>query len=475
MFNDDFWGGEDESFDSLDDLIQSYEEVKKGLSSRFFDEEEFETIIDFLHVNSQENEALKACEFALNFYPNSTSILLLQAEILFQGQKHGQALNTLDEIDKFDRNILNTVLLRADIYLAQFKFDIAAQFLEEKSLYFEGKDKVEILLQLSDVYDECENYEAVFETLKKIVEFDPANEEALHKISFWADFSEMHDESILLHQKIIDNDPFNSLAWFNLGAAFQGKKDYKSAIEAYEYCVAIDDKFEYAYRNMADAYMRLNWYEKAIESLEKNLELGKPEDIIFEAIGHCFEKQKDFPKARQYYRKAIALSPTEDSIFYRIGETYSREKQWEKAAKSYSTALKINKENANYFLALGKCMMELESFNEALICHLNALNLKPQNKTNWMALLKSLYMSEHYDEALQQLESAKLIIGDKPDFEYYHAGILFAVGKTKEAMLHLEEALSLAPQKLKLLIEIQPDLLQRTSVANLVALYKKKK
>src|SRR5690606_14810503 len=115
---------------------------------------------------------------------------------------------------------------------------------------------------------------------------------ALHKISFWADFSEMHDESILLHQTIIDNDPFNSLAWFNLGTAFQGKKEYKKAIDAYEYCVAIDDKFEYAYRNMADAYMRLNWYEKAIESLEKNLELGKPEDIIFEAIGHCFEKQK---------------------------------------------------------------------------------------------------------------------------------------------------------------------------------------
>lgn len=474
MFNDDSWGDEDD-FDSLDELISAYKELKSGNSVRFLEEEDYELIIDYFNMNSQEKEALIASELALSYYPNSTSILLLKAEILFHAQKQGQALHTLDELDKLQIPLLDAVLLRSDIYLAQFKYDYAAQFLSEQMALFEGKEKIEIMLELSDVYDECEQYDAVFEILKKIVEIDPRCEEALHKISFWADFAGMHDESIVLHNKIIEEDPFNALAWFNLGAAYQGKKSYLEAIDAYEYCVAIDEKFEFAYRNMADAYMRLNRYDKAIESLQMNLELGKPEDVIYEAMGHCFEKQKNFKKARYYYRLALELSPEEDNIFFRIGETYSREQKWIEAEKSYSSALAINRENANYFLSLGKCMMEMGSYNEAMICYLSALQLKPQNKTNWMALLKSLMLTERYEEALLQLQDANDIIGQKPDFDYYHAGILFALGKTKEAMLFLEKALNAAPQKLKILIEIQPELLQRQSVASLVTKYKRKK
>src|SRR5690606_33521872 len=124
--------------------------------------------------------------------------------------KHGQALNTLDEVDALEQNLLDAILLRADIYLGQLKFEQTARFLEEKLHSFEGRDQIEIMLELSDVYDECEDYNAVFAILKRIVEIDPSNEEALHKISFWADFAEMHDASIALHEKIIDDNPYNA-------------------------------------------------------------------------------------------------------------------------------------------------------------------------------------------------------------------------------------------------------------------------
>lgn len=474
MFNDD--SGDDE-FDGLDELLHAYDQLKKGLPFQFIDEDEYAYIVDYFLGKNQENEALNVCEVALQYYPYSAPMLLLKAELLFQGQKHGQALHTLDELDGYSQGqlLLDSVLLRSDIFLAQHKYEYAARFLEGKISEFQGREQVEIMLELSDVYDECQEFKSVFGVLKRVIEIDPFNEEALHKISFWADFAEMQDESIELHLRIIEDDPYNALAWFNLGTAYQGKKDYKNAIEAYEYCVAIDEKFEVAYRNVADAYIRLNWYDKAIESLEKNLALGKPEDVIFEAMGHCFEKQRKFDKARHYYRQAIELSPSDDSIFFRIGQTYSRENQWEKAAKSYCTALTLNKENANYFLALGDCLMQLEAHNDAFVCYLNALRLKPNNKTNWIALIKALIVTEDYDDALIQIANAEEAVGEKPDFDYYHAAILFAMGKTKEAMIHLENALEKAPNRLKILMEIQPELLQRKSVANLVAQYKKKK
>src|SRR5690606_15168354 len=292
----------------------------------------------------------------ITYYPFSSEILLLKAEILTQSQKFGQALNVLDEVDQLDQRNLDATLLRSDILLSQYKYDQAAALLEQKALDFSGKDKTEILLELADVYDESEDFEAVFDTLKRIVKTEKRNEEALQKICFWADFTGRNDESIELHTKITDEDPYNALAWFNLGSAYQSEKLYEKAIDAYEFCVAIDDKFEFAYRNMADAYMRLKWFDSALEVLQKHLEISKPEDVIYEAMGFCYEKQKDFSKARYYYRQASQLSPEDDAIFYKIGETYAREQQWEKAVKAYSVALHINKENASYSMAMTGCL-----------------------------------------------------------------------------------------------------------------------
>lgn len=473
MFDDDDDFLDDER-DSLDDLLQRYEGVKKGEASGILEEEEFERVIEYYFQNSNEEQAMLACDIARTYYPFSTSIMLLRAEILTQAQKFGQALKVLDELEQYDQNNLDATLLRSDILLGQFKYDQAALWLEQKSNDFEGKEKIEILLELSDVYDESEEFDAVFDTLKRVIKIDKRNEEALQKICFWADFTKRLEESITLHTQLTEDDPYNALAWFNLGTAYQGLKLYEKAIDAYEFCIAIDEKFEFAYRNLADAFMRMKWYDKAIESLEKFLEIAKPEDVIFEAMGFCWEKQKNFQRARYYYRQASQLSPQDDSIFYKIGETYAREKQWDKAVKAYSVALHLNKDNASYCMAIGNCLMEMDAKSEALVCYLNAVRLKPGNKSTWIALIRGLYFSGYYDEAITQLEVAREHCGDKADFRYYHAAVLFEQGKSKEALLQLEKALKLSPVRAKIFTELNPEYLRRSSVAELIGKYKKK-
>lgn len=337
------------------------------------------------------------------------------------------------------------------------------------------RQKIEILLELSDVYDENEDFDSVFDTLKKVIRIEKRNEEALQKICFWAEFTGRLEESVAIHTRLTDDDPYNALAWFNLGAAYQGLKLYEKSIDAYEYCVAIDEKFEFAYRNMADALIRLKYYEKALEVLEKHIEIAKPEDVIFEAMGFCWEKRKDYTRARQYYRQASQLSPQDDSIFFKIGETYAREKQWEKAIKSYSVALHLDKENASYCMAIGNCLMEMNVKSEALVCYLNAVRLKPDNKTTWVALIRGLYLAGYYDEAVMQLQVAMEHCGEKAEFIYFHAAALLEMGKAKEALLQLEKALELAPTKAKVFTELNPEFLMRTQVAELIGRYKKNK
>jgi len=471
MFDDDYY---DDDWSSIDDLLSKYEDIKKGEAISILDEEEFESVIEYYFQNSNEEQALLACEIGRTYYPFSTAIMLLKAEILTQAQKYGQAHKTLDELDQYDSNNLDAVLLRSDLFLAQYKYDQAAMWLEQQSNNFEGKDKTEILLELSDVYDETEEFDAVYDTLIRVIKIEKRNEEALQKICFWAEFTGRLDESVALHTQLINADPYNALAWFNMGAAYQGLKKYEESIEAYEYCTAIDENFEFAYRNMADAYMRIKNYDRALEALTRHIEIAKPEDVIFEAMGYCWEKLKDFQRARHYYRQASQLSPQDDAIFYKIGETYAREKKWEKAVKSFSVALHLDKENASYCMAIGNCLMEMDVKSEALVCYLNAVRLKPGNKSTWVALVRGLFLTGHFEEVLMQLEVAREHCGNKGEFHYYHAAALFELGKVKEAMLILENGLKEAPKKLKTFTDLNPEYMLRSAVTELIGRYKKK-
>ncbi|OJU74692.1 MAG: hypothetical protein BGO09_08020 [Bacteroidetes bacterium 47-18] len=472
MFNDDEWDDEGTG-DHLESLLRKYETLRNGIGTPYLDEEEFELVIEHFFQENLESEAGTACDLALEYYPNSVSIKFFKAELLFHSRKLRQATAILDEIEILDPTNLDIVMLKSEILMAQEKPQEAAKYLQGRLEDFEGKEKIDILLELTDVYDELDDHNKIYETLEYVLYLDKRNEEALNKISFWSDYAGFQEHTIKLFNEILEEDPYNVLAWFNLGVAYQGLKEYEKAIDAYDYCVAIDDSFEFAYRNMADASMRLKWYEKAIEALQRNLELGKPEDIIYEAMGLCFEKQKEFEKARYYYRKAIQLNPADDKLYFKIGETYAKESEWLKALNSYAVATHLNKENAMYYVALGNCQLELEKPDEEVInSFMQAVKLKPQSKTVWSNFLKALYKMELYES---MYENSLLVLDldeEKEEFEYYAVAALLKLGKVNEAIVRLGNLLHKHPRKIKILTELDPMVLQRKVIVDLIANYK---
>ncbi|MEK7226456.1 MAG: tetratricopeptide repeat protein, partial [Bacteroidota bacterium] len=340
---------------------------------------------------------------------------------------------------------------------------------------FTGEDRIELLFELADVYDDYEDFDKVFDCLKMILEEYPNNEEALYKICFWTDFTGRNEESIRLHQKIIDDFPYNELAWFNLAAAYQGIKLYEKSIDAYQYAITIDEKFDYAYRNMGDAYIRLRKYREAIEALEKVNELAKPEDVIFEAIGYCYDRLKNFANARFYYRKAQHLRQDDSKLFYKIACTYFNEYNYESCLKQLETALKIHRMQAEYNLLAGECKMQLGLFKDAVQYFSNVVRIRPKNAAGWEALIRCLYKAAYFDEAIEQSEAALKVTGQKPLFLFYKTASLFGAGKTKEAILQLEAAMERSPKLLKKFIELNPSILQNQLVVDVLARFKRNK
>jgi tetratricopeptide (TPR) repeat protein len=464
-----------EDREQLRELLQQYENLKNGRQHSFIEEDAFEKIIDYFHEKEDMARAMEAAEIGAEQYPYSSLLLVKKADILLATRRYQEALDLLEHAALFDNNDINIFILKTDAYLALDQQEKAVQLLEEALALFEGEEKIELLFELADVYDDYEDFDKVFDCLKMVLEDEPNNEEALYKICFWTDFTGRNEESIRLHQQIIDEYPYNELAWFNLAAAYQGLKLYEKAIDAYQYAITIDEKFDYAYRNMGDAYIRLRKYKEAIEVLEKVTELAKPEDVIFEAIGHCYDRLKNFGQARFWYRKATHQRKDDSKLFYKIACTYFNEGNWESCLKQLDTAIKIHRLQPEYNLLAGECKMQQGLYKDAIQYFSNAVRIKPRNAGTWESLIRCLLKGGYPEDALQQTLAAQEATGNKPIFLYYKAAILFTAGKGKEALLQLEKALEILPKQLKKFIELNPAILQNQAVVDLLARYKRKK
>jgi len=457
------------------ELLKRFENLKNGRSQSFIEEDSFEKIIDYYQEKDDLVKAMEAADIGSEQYPYSSLLLIKKADILLATRRYQDALDILEQASLLDSTDINLYILKTDAYLALDQQEKAVVILEEALSLFDGEEKIELLFELADVYDDYEDFDKVFDCLKMILEDEPNNEEALYKICFWTDFTGRNEESIRLHQKIIDEYPYNELAWFNLAASYQGLKLYEKSIDAYQYAITIDEKFDYAYRNMGDAYIRLRKYKEAIEALEKVNELAKPEDVIYEAIGHCYDRLKNFAQARFYYRKATHLRQDDSKLFYKIACTYFNEGQWESCIKQLETAMKMHKLQSEYNLLMGECKIQLGLFKDAVQYFSNVVRIRPRNAAGWEALIRCLYKADYFEEGLEQTEAAIKMTNGKPLFSFYKAALLFALSRSKEAILQLEEAIGKSPKLLKKFIELNPAILQNQTVVDLLARSKRNK
>ena len=465
----------DQGKEELKELLQQYKYLKAGKNHTYFDEDAFERVIDYYDESEDIPRALEAADLAIEQYPYSAVLKLKKADLLIVTRRYHDALDYLHHAELLDSLNINLYILKTDVYLALDEQEKAVDLLENALSLFTGEEKIDLLFELADVYDDYEKFNKVFDCLHLILQQDPVNEEALYKICFWADFTKRNEESISLHTDIINDYPYNELAWFNLGAAYQGLKLFEKAIDAYTYAVTIDEKFDYAYRNMGDAYIRLRKYKDAIEVLKQVLELSHPEDVIYEAIGHCYDKLKNFAYARFYYRKASHLNPDDSKLYFKLACTYRNEQKWVQAVKQLESALQIHRTQPEYNLVMGECKMQLGSMKEAVQYFMQVVRVKPKSSAGWEALIRCLYQAGQYEHALQQSQSALKITEGKPLFIYYSSAIYFGLGKSKEGLQQLQQAIVDSPRLLKKFIALNPSILQNNQVVDLIANMKRKR
>ena len=144
---------------------------------------------------------LKRWKWPLHNIPYSSSLHLKKADLLIATRRYADALAILDKAEVLDSSDINLYILKTDAYLALDQQDKAVLLLENALAQFEGEERVDLLFELADVYDDYEEFDKIFDCLKLILEQEPVNEEALYKICFWTDFTGRNEESIRIASK----------------------------------------------------------------------------------------------------------------------------------------------------------------------------------------------------------------------------------------------------------------------------------
>jgi tetratricopeptide (TPR) repeat protein len=137
--------------------------MKMGRGNSFLEEEAFEKIVEYFDERVDLNEAFKAVETGLEMYPYSAHLMIKKADLLIARRKYAQSLELLKKAEFFDSTDINLYILKTDAYLALDQQPKAVELLETALHLFDGEERIDLLFELADVYDDYEEFDKVFD------------------------------------------------------------------------------------------------------------------------------------------------------------------------------------------------------------------------------------------------------------------------------------------------------------------------
>ena len=410
------------------ELIAQFEQSVKNDHTPFFDQDDFEAIVEYYEEKGQFEQAMLAVEKSLQQYPYSSILLIKKAQVYFELKQLNLALEILEKAEIYDSSEIGIYLLRAEIFTFQSRYKDAIDILEKLLETSERDDLADIYLQMCDVYEDWEKYFEVYACLK----IEPNNEEALNRFNYCIEITDKYEESIPFHKKLIDINPYNEFAWYNLACSYRGVDEYENAIEAFEYVLAINDDADFVYQDIAELHFKKGEFVKALEVIKDMCNTFEADDEIYFLQGKCHEALGDMKMARYCYRKAVHDNPSLSDAYFRIGESYKHEGLWEQAYKSFQKANELEKEQYEFCLAMAEAAMEISETEVAIDACETAIDIFVKRYEAYFILAKLMALNSDTETAREILIKGAEVCKTTIELNYAICAIAFMENKPKE-------------------------------------------
>lgn len=274
--------------------------------------------LGMLYYEARDYErSLEEFRVALAAAPDNTTIRYYLALVLEETDRLDESAAEFRRIILREPKNINAFLHLAIIYSKQKREDESIKMFEE-ILEFD-REKPEVFLSLGIAYSRKKDYAKAEKILKEAVEKFRDNDDLYLNLAMVYDKSEKQDDMIASLRKAIEINPRNADALNYLGYYFADKNiNLIEAKELIERALELKPDNGYILDSYGWVLFRLGDNEKAIENLEKALTLSGDDPVLFEHLGDAYHAVRRDGKALEYWQGALERHEKEEGLKERV-------------------------------------------------------------------------------------------------------------------------------------------------------------
>jgi len=259
-------------------------------------------------------------------------------------------------------------------------------------------------------------------------------------------------ESLLILQALEKNDTSNPEIFITKASVFSQLRDHDKAIKYYEKAIEAAEQYEDGEEiedirfDLALEYENVHDYQSAIKVLTKILETSPENEAAIYEVAYCYERIGNFDKCIEFYNKYIDNNPYSFTAWYNLGNIYFLKDNIEKALWAYDYAIVINEDFSSAHFNMANTYMQTGEYEKALDSYKKCIEIDGEEALTLSYLAESYERLERYDEALHYYQKAKELNPELAE-PWLGIGIIKEVqGFTKEALVHLNQAVRFQPE-----------------------------
>tara|TARA_R110002050_G_scaffold109799_1_gene221342 strand:- start:70919 stop:72331 length:1413 start_codon:yes stop_codon:yes gene_type:complete len=460
----------DEEHDNY--LIEKFEKMRSSKSVVYFDVEEFEELIDYYQFDENSETVQQIIQLAKEQHPDSTSLLLKEAETLVYTEKKELAVRIVQDISLFVDSNPEHYFSKALVLSMANHREKAIEVLKTLAEITPIEDQEDVKLAIAKEYQELGDYASAISDYQTILSHFPNSEDALLELSLTCELAGRNDEAISFINEFIDNNPYSHLAWFSAGNMYLSVENYEKAIWAFEYAILINEDFPEASFNMGNAYMKVENYELAIEAYKNSITYGYADPITYNFIGHCYIVLEQNETALEYFQLAVDQNPEYADGWLGFAVAYSNLNNSSEGLLYIEKAVKINPDNMYYRYFQADLFMNIGKEEEAEKLYQKVYESNLDNKGIFMDYAESLIINLKEEKALEVLVDGISKHPEESILYYRYAALMLALGHELDAESILFLALEIDPDKSSQFFDFYPDAGKYEGIMDLIENYK---
>jgi Flp pilus assembly protein TadD len=275
---------------------------------------------------------------------------------------------------------------------------------------------------------------------------DPQNAEAYQFLGLGLFSNGQYGAAVHAFLESLARDADNPDTYYDLGITLHADGNLVAAIDAYRHAIHLNSAFWQAHSNLALILHEQGKFDEAISEYRVAKKLAPEEASVRNNLGNTYCDKGDFDAATLELRELYRQHPEWEQGHGCLARAYMAKKDYGSAVTELQLAVQQNPTGSAEHRVLGEALLLDDKLEEGVRELRLAVTLNPDSDAAHHLLGTALFQQRQLPAAEKEFREA-LRLNATPDNHYALAACLMTMDRYEEALVELETAARLDPER----------------------------